>query len=63
MKHNQNLENKFDIIQNEIYTIDNIRSIIEDIMHYWNDETDIYAKLITLIDLQKEHIKKITNLF
>lgn len=56
-------EEKLDLIQNEIYTIDNIHSIFEDVMAYGYAGLTIHDKLITLLELEKEHIKKIINLF
>lgn len=58
-----NFEKKLDTIQNEIYIIDNIQSIFEDYMKFNEDGSEIYEKLLTLLELQKEHINKITDLF
>lgn len=63
MRIEMNFEKKLDTIQNEIYIIDNIQSIFEDYMKFNEDGSEIYEKLLTLLELQKEHINKITDLF
>lgn len=63
MREEMTYEEKLDYIQNEIYTIDNIQSILEGWMKFNERGLEIYEKLLTLLELQKEHINKITDLF
>ncbi|PWL77314.1 hypothetical protein DBY21_05185 [Candidatus Gastranaerophilales bacterium] len=63
MREEMTYEEKLDYIQNEIYTIDNIQSILEGWMKFNEGGLEIYEKLLTLLELQKEHINKITDLF
>lgn len=63
MREEMTYEEKLDYIQIEIYTIDNIQSILEGWMKFNEGGLEIYEKLLTLLELQKEHINKITDLF
>ena len=63
MREEMTYEEKLDYIQNEIYTIDNIQSILEGWMKFNEGGLEIYEKLLTHLELQKEHINKITDLF
>lgn len=63
MVNNLSLEEKFDIIQEEIYVIKILQSVFEDILVYNDKNSGIYEKFITLLKLQQEHLNKISNLF
>lgn len=63
MVNNLSLEEKFDIVQEEIYIIKILQSVFEDILVYNDKNSGIYEKFITLLKLQQEHLNKISNLF
>ena len=63
MNNTQSLEEKFDIVQEEIYLIKILQSVFEDILVYNDQTSGVYEKFIILLKLQQEHLNKISNLF
>lgn len=63
MHKNLSADEKLEIIQNEIYNIAAITSVLSEALLYNEDGRGQYENYISVLEMQKEHIESVLKMY